>query len=54
MKFDAVLIAGPTASGKSHAALALAEHIGGAVINADSMLVYADAPVLSAQPDDAD
>src|SRR3569833_3325667 len=53
MKFDAVLIAGPTASGKSHAALALAEHIGGAVINADSMQVYADAPVLTAQPDDA-
>ena len=51
MKYDAVLIAGPTASGKSAAALALAEHIGGAVINADSMQVYAEAPVLTAQPD---
>jgi len=51
MKFDAVLIAGPTASGKSAAALALAEHIGGAVINADSMQVYEEAPILTAQPE---
>jgi len=51
--FDAVLIAGPTASGKSAAALALAEHIGGAIINADSMQVYAEAPILTAQPDAA-
>jgi tRNA dimethylallyltransferase len=51
MKVDAVLIAGPTASGKSAAALMLAEHIGGAVINADSMQVYAEAPILTAQPD---
>ena len=48
--FDAVLIAGPTASGKSAAAVALAEHLGGVVINADSMQVYAEAPVLTAQP----
>ena len=51
--FDAVLIAGPTASGKSAAALALAERIGGAIINADSMQVYAEAPILTAQPDAA-
>jgi tRNA dimethylallyltransferase len=51
--FDAVLIAGPTASGKSAAALALAEHLDGVVINADSMQVYAEAPVLTAQPDAA-
>jgi tRNA dimethylallyltransferase len=51
MKIDAVLIAGPTASGKSAAALALADHIGGVVINADSMQVYAEAPILTAQPD---
>ena len=50
MNFDAVLIAGPTASGKSAVALALAERLGGAVINADSMQVYAEAPVLTAQP----
>jgi len=54
MKFDAVLIAGPTASGKSAAALALAEAINGAVINADSMQVYAEAPILTAQPSAAD
>ena len=51
MHYDAVLIAGPTASGKSAAALALAEDIGGIIINADSMQVYAEAPILTAQPD---
>jgi tRNA dimethylallyltransferase len=51
MRCDAVLIAGPTASGKSAAALALAEHISGAVINADAMQVYREAPILTAQPD---
>ena len=50
MSFDAVLIAGPTASGKSAQALALAEEIGGVVINADSMQVYREAPILTAQP----
>jgi tRNA dimethylallyltransferase len=54
MNFDAVLIAGPTASGKSAAALALAEEIGGVVINADSMQVYREAPILTAQPSAAD
>ena len=54
MKFDAVLIAGPTASGKSAAALALAEEIGGVVINTDSMQVYREAPILTAQPGEAD
>ncbi len=54
MTVDAVLIAGPTASGKSEAALALAERIGGAIINADSMQVYAEAPILTAQPTAAD
>ncbi len=54
MEFDAVLIAGPTASGKSREALALAEHIGGAIINADSMQVYREAPILTAQPSAAD
>ncbi len=48
--FDAVLIAGPTASGKSAAALVLAERINGAIINADSMQVYTEAPTLTAQP----
>ena len=46
----AVLIAGPTASGKSALALALAERFGGAIINADSMQVYRDLRVLTARP----
>jgi tRNA dimethylallyltransferase len=51
---DAVLIAGPTASGKSAAALALAEEFGGTVINADSMQVYRELRILSARPSEAD
>ncbi len=54
MKFDAVLIAGPTASGKSAAALELARRIGGVVINADSMQVYREARILTARPTDED
>lgn len=54
MTVDAVLIAGPTASGKSHAALALAKAIGGVIVNADSMQVYREAPVLTAMPSDTD
>jgi tRNA dimethylallyltransferase len=50
MNVDAVLIAGPTASGKSAAALALAERMGGAIINADSMQVYAELRILTARP----
>jgi tRNA dimethylallyltransferase len=49
---DAVLVAGPTASGKSAAALALAEQIGGAILNADSMQVYAEPRILTARPSD--
>jgi len=49
-----VLIAGPTASGKSAAALALAEALNGAVINADSMQVYREVAILSARPSAAD
>jgi tRNA dimethylallyltransferase len=44
------LIAGPTASGKSALALALAERHRGTIINADSAQVYADLRVLSARP----
>jgi tRNA dimethylallyltransferase len=46
----AVLIAGPTASGKSALALALAEIHDGMIINADSMQVYHDLRVLTARP----
>jgi tRNA dimethylallyltransferase len=44
------LIAGPTASGKSALALALAKETGGIVINADASQVYADIPILAASP----
>lgn len=54
MRVDAVLIAGPTASGKSAAALALAEAIGGSLINCDSMQVYRELRILTARPSDAD
>ena len=47
---DAVLIAGPTASGKSAVGLLLAERLGGAIINTDAMQVYDELPVLSARP----
>ena len=46
----AVLIAGPTASGKSALALALAEELGGIIINADSMQIYRDLRILTARP----
>ena len=45
-----ILIAGPTASGKSGLALALAERLGGTVINADSMQVYRELAILTARP----
>ena len=44
------LIAGPTASGKSALALRLAEHLGGEIVNADALQLYADLRVLSARP----
>ena len=46
----ALLIAGPTASGKSAVALALAERFGATIVNADSMQVYADLRILTARP----
>ncbi len=46
----ALLIMGPTASGKSALALALAERIDGEIINADSMQVYRDFRILTARP----
>ena len=48
---DAILIAGPTASGKSALALDLARAHGGEVINADSMQVYDTLKILTARPD---
>ncbi len=54
MSLDVVLIAGPTASGKSALAMELAEHLRGTIINADSMQVYAELAVLTARPSAAD
>ena len=45
-----ILIAGPTASGKSALGLALAERFGGTVINADALQVYANWRILTARP----
>src|SRR5947209_13738199 len=50
----AILIAGPTASGKSALALKLAERLGGIVINADSMQVYGDLRIITARPTPAE
>ncbi len=47
---NAVLIAGPTASGKSALALELAQKTGGVVINTDSMQVYRDLRIITARP----
>lgn len=47
---NAILIAGPTASGKSALALDLAERNGGVIVNTDSMQVYSVLDVLTARP----
>jgi tRNA dimethylallyltransferase len=46
----ALIVAGPTASGKSALALAIAERLGGTIINTDSMQVYRELRVLTARP----
>lgn len=46
----AILIAGPTASGKSALALDVAQEVNGLIINTDSMQVYRDLPILTARP----
>jgi tRNA dimethylallyltransferase len=51
---SAVLIAGPTASGKSALALKIARERDGVIINADSMQVYKELRILSARPSDAE
>lgn len=50
----ALIVAGPTASGKSALALALARRLGGTVINADSMQLYRELRVLTARPTPAE
>jgi len=49
-----VIVAGPTASGKSALALALAEAFGGEIVNADSMQVYRELSILTARPSPAE
>lgn len=50
----AVLIAGPTASGKSALAIALAHEKGGVIVNADAMQVYRELRILTARPSEED
>lgn len=49
-----IVVAGPTASGKSILAMMLARRFGGTIINADAMQIYCEQPILSAQPSLAD
>jgi len=49
-----VIVAGPTASGKSALALALAQRLGGTVINADAMQCYRELRIITARPSPAD
>jgi tRNA dimethylallyltransferase len=51
---DAILIAGPTAGGKSALALAVAEEFAASIINADSMQVYRDLRIITARPTPAE
>ena len=45
-----ILIAGPTASGKSELAIKIAEHLNGEIINADSMQIYKEVSILTSKP----
>jgi len=49
-----ILLAGPTASGKSALAMELAERIGGAIVNTDALQVYRDLRLITARPSVAD
>ncbi len=49
-----LIVAGPTASGKSALALSLAERFGGTIINADAMQCYRELRILTARPTHAD
>ncbi len=54
MKNKIHIVAGPTASGKSAAALDLAKNLNGIIINCDSLQIYDALPILTAQPSDED
>ncbi len=49
-KPEVILVAGPTASGKSALAMTLAEKLGGVIVNADAMQVYRDLRIITARP----
>ena len=53
-RLPVVTLAGPTASGKSALAMALADALGGVIVNADSMQVYRELRILTARPSEAD
>lgn len=50
MALKVICVPGPTGAGKTAAAIALARDLGGGVVNVDSRQVYADFPVITAQP----
>lgn len=50
----ALIVAGPTASGKSDLAITIAERVNGTIVNTDSMQVYRELRVLTARPTEAD
>ena len=54
LKSKIILIAGPTASGKSKIAINLAKKINGEIVNADSMQVYKQLKILTARPSEKD
>ena len=45
-----ILLAGPTASGKSDLAIKIAQHVNGEIINADSMQIYKEISILTSKP----
>ena len=49
-KYSLIIITGPTAAGKSKMCIELANKLDGVIINADSMQVYKEIPIISAQP----
>ena len=49
-----ILLAGPTASGKSKLAISLAKKLNGEIINADSMQVFKEFKILSSRPSETD
>ena len=53
-KSKIILIAGPTASGKSKIAINLAKKINGEIVNADSMQVYKQLKILTPRPSEKD